>query len=461
MTYHKIIDNNFNALIKDIQTLVRIKSVTSPPVEDAPFGKGILDALNFVLSLGKEMGFAVKNVDNYAGHIEWGQGDEILGILGHLDVVPEGKGWTHDPYEAVIEDGQLYGRGVLDDKAPIISCLYALKALKDSGIQPKKKIRLILGTDEETQWRGISHYLKKEESPDIAFTPDGDFPVLHGEMGIILCDWNASFATTIDDGGLVILSVTGGEAPNMVPGWAQARIYGKKPVTPLLEAYNKDHGTQLSMTKSDNIYTITALGQSAHGSTPEKGENAISHLMNFLNVLDLQIGDATNFVRHYARKIGLDYNGTNLNLDLEDSYGKLVFNVGRIEMNQSRAKICINIRYPITLDEDSVYTPMESALKETGISILKRTHMPPIYLPKDHPLISILMETYKDVTGDVTPPLTTGGGTYARAMKNAVAFGPLFPDEIDTAHQKDERLKLDSIRLMTHIYAQAIEKLMA
>lgn len=246
----------------------------------------------------------------------------------------------------------------------------------------------------------------------------------------------------------------------MVPDYAEAHLKVTKPIDHILEAYNKDKEANLEIEMNGDVTVIKSFGVSAHGSTPEHGKkNAISYLMDFLNYVDLQIGDVTNFVRDYARLIGLDYNGQNIGCELEDEYGKLVFNVGVINFEENEGRVSINIRYPITETMENVYKGLEEALEFTNIKIEEHDHLGPIYLPPDHELITALMGTYSEVTGDHREPITIGGGTYARSMKNAVAFGPLFPGKEETAHQKNEFIEIEDLRTMTHIYANALYKL--
>lgn len=459
MDFKNQIDGLMDDMVKDIQGLIKIKSVEAPADGNMPFGKGVQDALEYTLKLGEDMGFAVKNVDNYAGHIEFGEGDEIIGVLAHLDVVPEGSNWDFDPYGAEIADGRIYGRGTIDNKGPAVSALYAMKALKDEGIPVNKRVRLILGTNEETGWKGINYYMDKEQTPDMGFTPDADFPAIHGEMGILIFDLVKKFEERLPDGGIEVLKIAGGNAPNMVPDYAEAHLKVTKEIGHILEAYNNDKDAKLEMEEDGDVTYIRSYGVSAHGSTPEHGKNAISYLMDFLNYLDLQIGDVTNFVRDYARLIGLDYNGQNIGCHLEDEYGKLVFNVGVIDFEDKEGRISVNVRYPITETLENVYKGIEEALEFTNIQIEKHEHLAPIYLPPNHELITALMGTYSEVTGDNREPITIGGGTYARSMKNAVAFGPLFPGKEETAHQKNEYIEIEDLRTMTRIYANALYKL--
>ena len=176
-----IIDEMKDEIIESLQRIVRIKSVEDEPEEGMPFGEGVNQCLESFLDIAKSLGLKTKNIDGYAGHVEIGEGEEILGILCHLDVVPEGSNWTYPPYAAEIHDGKIYGRGTIDNKGPAIASLYALKAIQDSGIKLNKRVRLILGTDEESGWECIRYYLDKEETPALAFSPDAEFPVIHGK----------------------------------------------------------------------------------------------------------------------------------------------------------------------------------------------------------------------------------------------------------------------------------------
>ena len=206
--------------LEDLFGLLRIDSVLKeqPEVKDAPFGYGCVEALNYTLELGKKMGFKTKNIDNIAGYIEFGEGKEILGILCHLDVVPVGEGWTNPPFSPILKDGKIYARGSNDDKGPLMSSLYAMKILKDNGFKPNKRVRLIIGTDEETASRGIVRYLEKEEQPTIGFSPDADFPLIYGEKGIMSIDIISKEVTS------AIENIKSGDVYNVVPDKAYAYL---------------------------------------------------------------------------------------------------------------------------------------------------------------------------------------------------------------------------------------------
>lgn len=455
------IEQNKNEMIEALSKLIQKKSVRSAPEGNMPFGKDIQDALDFFLALGASMGFTTKNVDNYAGYVEFGSGDEILGILCHLDVVPEGDNWTYPPFSGTITENKIYGRGAIDNKGPAIASLFAMKALKDSGYHPNKRIRLICGTNEESGSACMKHYIAHEEVPTLSFSPDADFPVIHGEMGIVFFEWTASFTDKVPDDGVQIYALEGGQAPNMVPDRAEALISGSQPIKHILDAFNETKEASIEYEAlANHQIKLISHGISAHGSTPEKGKNAISQLITYLDLIDLQIGDAANFIRFLARKIGMDTTGEKLGINFKDAYNPLVLNLGVIQIDETQGKATINIRYPITLEEEILRTALEKSIEGTNIKIENWFCAKPLFFEPTHPLIETLMKVYREKTGDYdAKPITIGGGTYARALPNAVAFGALFPDQEDTMHQKDEYMAIDALMLMTEIYAKAMVEL--
>ena len=357
MNFDQKIDLLKNEIIKNTQEIVRIQSVEDKNHHQYPFGEGVQNTLLFTLNLANSLGFTTKNIDNHVGYAEYGKGDEMLGILVHLDVVPEGDGWSYDPYGAQIIDGKIYGRGTTDDKGPTISSLYAIKALIDSDFSFNKRVRIIFGLNEETHWESINYYIKHEEIPTFAIVPDASFPVIYGEKGILTFDLIKEFDDFLDDGGIKILEIIGGNAPNMVPDYAKATIISKTNLKNIVDAYNYDYNGEISIKSlNNNKYEIESKGISAHGSRPSKGVNAISHLIKFLDNIDLQIGDQSNFIRTISRHIGLDYDGQNIGCNLkDDESGELVLNLGMIKMNQAKGSVTINIRYPITNNMKMLY----------------------------------------------------------------------------------------------------------
>ena len=471
MEYEKFLEKNKEEMIFALQRAVRCNSEEGESFirkdgSVCPFGQGVQDALETVLEIGDELGFVTKNVDNYGGHIDFpGSGDKVMAILGHLDVVPAGNGWSHDPYGGEIEDGKIYGRGTTDNKGPVISCLYAMKALKDAGYRPEATIRIILGLDEETGWKGMEYYFSKEKRPDFGFTPDADFPVINGEKGILVFDFAKKFGK-FPSQGLNLSSVKGGTAPNSVADSCRAVITASNPasyeeVKEKLKRYREEKVYKISCRGMGKSLEITASGISAHGAMPFKGLNAISIMMEFLGELNFANDDQNDFIGFYNRHIGFCLNGEKLNAGYSDEKsGELVFNVGMTDIDKEAGKITVNIRYPISFTEEQVFEPMEDIINRYDIGIIKKESKDPIYVDTENPMVKDLMEIYRKHTGDKdSKPVVIGGGTYARATPGIIAYGALFPGDKDLMHQKDECLEISRFELMTKIYADAIYKL--
>ncbi len=486
MDYEKYLELNKEEMIFALQNIVQSRSEEGEKImgkngEIYPFGMGVQEALEKVLKMGEAMGFTVKNVDNYGGHIDFvGTGKpltdakgnitgyespKIMAVIGHLDVVPAGSGWDFDPYGGEIKDGKIYGRGTTDDKGPVISCLYAMKALKDAGYKPECTIRLIIGLDEETHWKGMSYYFKHEKRPDFGFTPDADFPVINGEMGMLIFDFAKKFAAT-QVKGLELRSLKGGTAPNSVADRCRAVMLSTQEGTydrikSQLNQYREKTGYKISAKGVGKSLEIIASGISAHGAKPEAGLNAISIMMEFLGTLNFVNEDHNEFIQFYNEYIGFCLDGEKLGVNLYDEpSGKLVFNVGMVDLDSRAGKLTINIRYPVTCDGEAILDTLASAIGKYDMGLIRTEHKLPIFMDLDNPVVKLLLETYQKHTGDYeSKPLVIGGGTYARSTGNIIAYGALFPGDEDLMHQKNECLSIERFEQMTKIYTEAIYKL--
>ena len=462
----KKVDENKEEMLKTLQELISIKSVVEETGGEMPFGEGVHKAYSYMMDKSRAEGFSVTNVDNYGGHVDLpGTGSHVMGIVGHLDVVPEGSGWEDDPYSGVIKDGKLYGRGTIDDKGPVIAAFYAMKAVKESGAPLKDTVRLILGLDEETDWKGMNYYLSKTAPPDYGFTQDGDFPAIHGEMGILVFDL-AKKLSPAGAKGLELRSIKGGNAANMVPDYARAVVRdtadrGYEMIREMVAAFREEKQVKISCKGTGKSFEIVTEGVSSHGAKPQQGVNAISILMDFLGRLDFANEDAGDFIEFYNTYIGYELDGQSLGCGFADEpSGKLILNTGVIDMDSEAASLTINVRYPVTSSADAVYGSIMPVLDKYDLGLVKGKHEEPIYIPADDPMIVTLMDIYKEQTGDTgSEPQVIGGGTYARAMKNVIAFGARFPEEPELGHQKNEYISIDSLMKMTRIYAEAIYRL--
>lgn len=447
-------------IIKSTQGIVRIKSVEGEPREGMPFGEGPYNALKYALDLSERFGFKAVNLENYIGYAEYGEGEEYIGVLGHLDVVPEGDGWVYPSYGAEIHDGKIYGRGTMDDKGPIISALYGLKAIKDSQIKLSKKVRIIFGTNEESGCGEIEHYFKTEKAPVAGFTPDAEYPIINGEKGLTIFDFvkDLNFVGNND----VIKYIKGGQKANMVADYCEAGVITNQVQKVLLYAHNFKEITGYDVTAEvkNDMVVIKSVGVSAHGSTPELGKNAIMQLFGFIEQLGFEDSDILDFIKFYNEYVGLETDGEAFGVGLRDDVsGNLSFNVGTIDINEDRAKMTVNLRYPVTCTFEEMMKGVNATLQGSGIRVENMEHQKPLYFPEDHPIIKTLSKVYEEQTGAKSSLLSIGGGTYAKEMPNIVAFGPLFPGEPELIHQANEYIKIENLIKNTKIYAQAIYEL--
>lgn len=464
------ISENRTEMLASLSKLISIPSVaaeTDGAEGPAPFGEDVDRAYRFMLEMGGAAGFDTFDADGFGGHIDFdGTQDGVIGIVGHLDVVPEGDGWDFDPYGGLIEDGYVQGRGAMDDKGPVIASFYAMKALKECGFEPAKTVRLILGLDEETNWNGMRYYLERTpDLPDAGFTPDADFPVIRAEKGILVFDVVAKLPKSRGK-GLELSSLTGGNAANAVPDFARAVISntagGKYDlIRETAEECAAAYGWDIKCKGVGKSLEISVRGKSAHGAHPEKGVNAVTILMDFLGRLELLNDGVTDFIDFYNKRIGNDLHGERIGCALEDEdSGTLVFNVGKAEIDKGSARLTVNIRYPVSATGEEVYAGIMKVLDGYGYGVVKTLERPPISIDADSELVTTLMNIYRAHTGDdASSPLVIGGGTYARAMDNIVAFGARFPGEPELGHQKNEKISVDNMMKLTRIYAEAVYEL--
>ncbi|HDX9660753.1 TPA: dipeptidase PepV [Bacillus toyonensis] len=450
-------------LIRDTQQFLQIKSVweEESAKEGAPFGEGVEKALSFMLHKGELEGFSSKNLEGYAGHLEMGQGEELVGILCHVDVVPEGDGWTTPAYSADIREGKIFARGAIDDKGPTMAAYYAMKIVKELGLPLSKRVRMILGTDEESNWKCVDHYFKNEEMPTIGFAPDADFPIINAEKGIsdIQVVQNGSEEKK---GVYELVSFESGRRLNMVPDFAKAVITGED-VNALTVAYGEYLQTAKKIGNSTiegNTVTLQIEGISAHGSTPEKGENAGLLLANFLTTVSLD-GKANAFATFAAETFTGDIFGEKATIAYKDEVsGPLTVNVGRLSYTKENGgNLGLNVRYPVTTNFEEMIAKLKEYVSIHGFEVADYSNSRPHHVDKDHVLIRTLQRVYEEQTGEKAELLAIGGGTYARSLKAGVAFGPLFPGKEELAHQKDEYIEIEDLLKATAIYAQAIHEL--
>lgn len=462
--WKKEVEARKDDLLQDLVELLKVKSEREDDqaTKDAPFGPGPRDALLHMLSYGERDGFTVKNVDNYAGHIEYGQGDETLGIFGHMDVVPAGTGWDTDPYVPVIKENRIYARGSSDDKGPSMAAYYAMRIIKDLNLPLSKRIRFVIGSDEESGWEDMDYYFQHEETPDFGFSPDAEFPIINGEKG------NISIAVNMPTGNMgdaVLVEFKAGLRENMVPGdaYATVQLADAEKVDAFVTAFNNYLAAEGLTGTADTTGTEISLhlvGKSAHGAHPEMGVNAATHLANFLNTQAFG-GAAKDYVNMIATAIHGDVYGKKLGIAyVDEKMGELTNNAGLFEFSADKAYLNLNIRYPQGTNEQALHAGLEKTIGGEGVTFTTQPHhMTPHYVSPEDPLVATLLQVYEDHTGEKGYEQIIGGGTYGRLLERGVAYGAMFPGYIDTMHQANEFMDLDDLFRATALYADAIYRL--
>ncbi|MFA0815110.1 MAG: dipeptidase PepV [Anaerofustis sp.] len=445
-------------MVQTIGELVAIRSVQDNAQEGMPFGKGCADALTLALTHAESMGFRTVNLDNYAGYAEMGEGEDLIGILCHVDVVPEGEGWTHDPYRMKEENGKLYGRGVCDDKGPAAIAMYAMKIVKEMGIPLKKRIRLVLGANEESGSKCMAYYREKEGGFTMGFSPDADFPLIFGEKG--------NFAAVLNgcvNGGdeVELTALSGGEAKNVVAPLCKCSLQGNngnlQRIQSDFNAYAEEHGMSRRSRLNQESLDLELDGISAHASLPEDGKNAISYMIGFL----AGVLPKSPFLNGYRDLIGTETDGASCGAKCSDEYGALTLNIGLISLKDNEAQATMDIRYPITVEFEPIAQRMKQNFEQKELHLSDIKIGKPLFVDPESDLVRTLYSAYTEVTGDAEhKPVTIGGGTYAKSFENVVAFGIEFPGDVNRIHMSDEVLNIDRMITATEIYVTAILKLL-
>jgi len=444
MEVKTFIENNLEQMKADLRQLVSYPSVYAD--DEKPFGSNNRKVLEKALQLMEEKGLRTSNEDYYCGFGETGQGDKLIGILAHLDVVPAGDGWDHDPFDMIEKDGYLYGRGVSDDKGAAVASMYALKYLIDENYPFQKRVRLILGCNEETGSRCIAHYVEKHGHIDCGFTPDGDFPGIYAEKGMVsatLCAENSK-----------ILSIYGGDVSNAVCKKVTALLPKDSFDAKKLDAYFQEKNITYELKENEET-EITVYGKAAHASMPDLGINAFNYLMDGLYHADFN----DSFTDWFQKYFGLDVHGERLGYEkLKDEISDTSINLGVISTADSKIYVTLDMRFPVKASSKDVTALLN--ISDDSNKCIIRNVVEPLYFDIDSPMITALKKAYEDVTGDhETPMEAIGGGTYAKAIHNCIAFGCEFIGEANHIHDVNECLNIESLKKQVALYIEAIKNL--
>ncbi|UEX90930.1 dipeptidase PepV [Staphylococcus ratti] len=454
------------AIVEDLKGLLAIKSVRDDAnaSEEMPVGPGPKEALEYMYTLAKRDGFTTFDTDHIAGRIEAGKGEELFGILGHVDVVPAGDGWDSDPFSPVVTEDRIIARGTLDDKGPTIAAYYAVKILNDMNVDWKKRIHIIIGTDEESDWLCTDRYFKTEEMPSIGIAPDAEFPLIHGEKGITTFDIKQTKSVADDDEPEVeLLRFESGERYNMVPDFAEANLLVKENMTDCIqrfEAFLSEHTLKGHHEVDSGVLKLCVEGKAVHGMDPSIGVNAGLYLTHFLNTLKLdqnaknwvQLSDTYLFDSHFGEKMGMRFH--------TDAMGSLTTNIGVIQYQKDTGgKFGINLRYPEGFEFEKVIQEFTNEINPLGFELNVGKVQTPHFVNPDDPFVQKLLTAYRNQTGDMRESFTIGGGTYARNLEKGVAFGAMFEDSEDLMHQKNEYITKKQLFDATSIYLEAIHSI--
>lgn len=434
-------------MIADLTELIAIKSISGTDACD--------EALDWMIKKAESFGLKAEKVGNMACHVELGEGGKLCGVLSHLDVVPEGNNWNSLPFELSVGDGYMYGRGIADDKGAALVNLYCLRALKESGVVGKNTVRAIYGIDEERGMHDMEEYFSLQPIPDLSFTPDSEYGICKSEKGILQLEL---YADTHD--GTTLTQLHSGKAVNAVPDTAYALLDCTE---------NEDHQlARLADAKKGSFefyYTIDGMmvlsrGTSAHGSTPEKGLNAATALIDLLcsNFALPTMGTIPAFISHY---IDTDTDGVMLGIKMRDKEsGPLTVNVGTVHIDDGYATCTMDIRYPVTADGGEILWKISEVAKREGIHVKVLDHNPPLNMDENSDIVKLLSESYESIMGEKPRLYSTGGGTYARKLGGkGVAFGPVFEGEESNMHNANECLSVDKFYQHAQICCEAIYNL--
>ena len=421
-----IIEKSFEEQVKDLQELIRIPSVSrGEPREGMPYGEHVFNALRKAQDIARKLGFEkVWDVEARCGVVEYGEGDEIVAVMAHLDVVPEGTGWQYPPYGAEIHDEAMYGRGTADDKGAAVSALYALYALKESGAKMKRRVRILLGCDEERGSTGMQRYKEVEGEPTMAFTPDATYPVVNSEMNISHMFFEKKYPCTV--------RAKVGTAGNVIPGEA-----------------------------ASEVPALHMLGKEGHASMPDHADNALMKLLRAIADSDVPPADKETFSALCGLFCGYNH-GEGLGVDFTDASGRLTLAPTILVADETGVTLGFDTRYPASMTFAELTGPIDERMAAAGFTVKERSNSLGHYIAPETELVSTLMDVYGELSGDRdAKPISIGGGTYAREFRNAVAVGVTQPGRPDKCHVANECILLSEMLFNTRFMAESLKRLAA
>lgn len=459
MNFYKTIEADTGQMVSATRTLITYKSIQGEAQEGMPYGKGMDEALNYILDLADEMGFQTKKLDGYCGYAEYGEGDTYIGIFAHIDVNDEeGIEWKHDPYGGVVDQDRIYGCCAVD-KGALIAALYALKAVKEAQCSLNRKVRLIIGTDERRYYSDMDVYLKHENPPIAGFSVDGHFPITYAEKALAMFEYEREIQ---QNDGESVEYIHGGKLDNLVPGYCCAKLVTQRKTDILkrLDEYVAESRHDINAKLLEDGVLLEAFGKERHCASIEKGINSNMILLDFLRYIRFGGEDLRDVVDFLCDKIGLDIYGERMEIGYEDELsGKTTVNLGILNLDKGTMTIRIDCRFPITANYYQGIEIINSTFEKSGFQVNECSYWPPTYFPQNHFLIEALLKSYREVTGDDSEPVSGNSASYSKVMVNIAAFGAHYPGEGIIWDQTDEYLEIDTLIKTSKVYANAIYRL--
>ncbi|MBQ9942634.1 MAG: Sapep family Mn(2+)-dependent dipeptidase [Christensenellaceae bacterium] len=444
-------------MLETLSRLIAIPSLKSTPALNMPYGKEICNALMFMLDQAEALDLDSENLFGHMGCASYGSGSETLGILTHLDVVPAGEGWDTPPFEAVVKDGKIYGRGAVDNKGPAVAALYALHAIKQTCIGLNKQVKVFFGCDEESGWGDIDFFKAHYPEIDYVISPDAYFPIVNREKGLLHLKASCPVSEAAGN-GIAICDIKAGSRPNIVPNKATCTLRGPaQTIAAMAEVFAEGLPAKMTATVNGDRVDILVEGKAAHGAHPEQGINALSYLLMFLNILPMAAGPAEKAAYTLAKLVGLELDGKSLGIAGSDGQsGSLSLNLGSIAMEDGTLTAQLDIRYPISMDGEDILKKVEEAFVKHGMSIAVGHAQPAHYVDENSPFIKALKKVYEENFSEPAECCCCCGATYARAFKNSVAFGPVGKDAPSVEHGPNEYFKVDDMIRLAEVIAGVI-----
>lgn len=452
---HEWLKAHEQELLEDTRRMLQFASIEGEPAPNAPFGKENREALDFALEIAAKAGMKTKDLEGYIGYGEFGQGERLILSLGHLDVVPVGPGWKHEPFGAELDGGYIYARGATDDKGPTMASFYAMRALKECCPDLPARMRQVFGCNEESGFRCVKRYADTEEAPTFGVAPDSGWPCYNGEKGIA----NLNIEVPLNRGGeMELLEVCGGQRPNIVIDSCEAAVRVSPSARDHVEGKLADAWDRNVESSWDgDVLRLRAKGKAAHGSTPFLGDSAATRVFRQLFEI-APVADENYFEELLASTLT---SGAGIGINGEDEVSRdLTCNLGIVSTEDGVLKLLFNVRYPVTWKGRQLQDKCEAYLKKLkgGFRLESMSDSESLYFPLDHPLTKAIIEVYREETGDMKEPGVMGGGTYARALPNTISIGTGWEGD-GKPHETDERLKVEHLFKMSRIYAHLFYRL--